>query len=90
MSVLSDISTGGNRKIVAAQLHWAERPGVGSVAAFGVDVDRIVVETNRKFDNLAAGSGTDVTSAKSAFATLAAAAKTAATNAGKVEVPDAA
>lgn len=90
MSELSDISAAGNRKLVAAQLNWAERPGVGSVAGFTSDVDKIVVEINAKFDNLNKRDGTSVTSAKSAFATLAAAAKTAATNAGKVEPPTAA
>lgn len=90
MSELTDISTAGNRKIVERQLHHATRPGAGQIAAFSADVDRIVVEVNAKFDNLAKRDGTSVTSAKSAFATLAAAAKTAATNAGKVELPAAA
>lgn len=90
MTELTDISTGANRKIVAAQLHHAERPGVGQVAAFHTDVDRIVTRVSAQMDNLNARAGTSVTSAKSALVTLANAAKTAATNAGTVEPPAAA
>ena len=87
---LTSITTGANRKLVAAQSHHAERPGAGQVAAFTVHCDRIAAEVNTSYDNLFARTGESVTSAKSAFATLVGAVKTAATNAGTVEPPAAA
>lgn len=88
MSELTDISRGANRAIVERQLHWACRSGAGQIAAFGVDVDRIVTLYSGKMDDLHARTGVSVTSAKSALATLGAAAKTDAS--GGVEVPAAA
>ncbi|KRR09976.1 hypothetical protein CQ12_06070 [Bradyrhizobium jicamae] len=87
---LDSITTGGNRKLVAAQLHHAERTGAGQVAAFTVECDRIAASVNADYDNLFARTGESVTTAKSTFATKVTACKTAATNAGKVEPPSAA
>jgi hypothetical protein len=91
MTTLTDISAGANRDLVACQVLWSTRKNAaGAVAGFGVDVDRIVTRVHLKMDNLAASTGTSVTSAKSALTTLANAAKAAAVSAGTVEPPAAA
>ncbi len=52
MSELTDLSAAANRSIVGAQMHFATRPGVGTVTAFGIEVDKIAARYQTQFDNL--------------------------------------
>lgn len=82
------LQDGFNREIVAAQL-LRMGSGAGSVNAFKADVDTILGRYGKKLDGLAS-RGVDVSTVRTAITNLGTAAKTAATNAGAVDVPSAA
>ncbi|WP_445215742.1 hypothetical protein ACKWRH_25335 [Bradyrhizobium sp. Pa8] len=81
------LKDGFNREILAAQLLRAGF-GTGAVNAFKADVDGLSSRYSKKFDGLAS-QGVDVSAARTAIATLATAAKAAATSANAVDVPSA-
>jgi hypothetical protein len=85
MSELTDLSTGANRKMVRAQIQWAERPGAGQAAGFEAAIDAIAAQVKTQMDNYAARTGASVTTEKAAIDTLATAVK-----AGPIEPPAAA
>lgn len=81
------LQDGFNREIVAAQL-LRMGSGAGALNAFHADVDGLSSRYSKKLDGLVS-QGVDVSAARIDITNLATAAKTAATNAGAVDVPSA-